>query len=183
MSTSQRGSERSGTSLLDTAESVYDSSVSCARGGPGRRPRRRPWRRIRPPQGAASRLGGRVAARRVERVHPPTERKPMPVKTVIPILNVSDVPASFAWFEVLGWRRGFSWNANGLIDDAGDRNEHGDASFGSVGSGDATIFLCHGGQGARGARLPKFPGDDETDGVWMCWWLDDLADVDRTHAL
>src|SRR5262249_16575625 len=113
----------------------------------------------------------------------PMERKAMPVKTVIPILNVSDVPASFAWFEVLGWRRGFSWNANGLSDDAGDRNEDGDASFGSVCSGNATIFLCHDGQGARGTSLPKFPGDDETDGVWMSWWVDDLADVDRTHAL
>jgi hypothetical protein len=89
----------------------------------------------------------------------------MPVKNLTPILNVSDVPASFAWFELLGWKRAFSWNEGGMIECAGDRNASGEASFGSVCCGEATIFLCHGGQGSRGTIQPKFPGDDATDGV------------------
>ena len=45
------------------------------------------------------------------------------------------------------------------------------------------IFLCKDAQGSRGERRPQFPGDDETDGVWMSWWLDTPADVDAAHAL
>jgi uncharacterized glyoxalase superfamily protein PhnB len=107
----------------------------------------------------------------------------MAVKGVTPILNVSSVPESFRWFESLGWRRGFSWNAGGSIAAAADRNEHGEAQFGSVCSGDAQIFLCHGSQGSRGTRLPRFPGDDDVDGVWMSWWVDGTAAVDALHAL
>lgn len=107
----------------------------------------------------------------------------MAVKGVTPVLNVSSVPASFAWFEALGWQRGFSWNDGGMIPHAADRNEHGPAGFGSVCSGEALIFLCHGGQGSRGTVEPKFPGDDATDGVWMSWWMESPADVDATHAL
>ena len=29
----------------------------------------------------------------------------MEVRFITPILNVSDIDASFAWFEKLGWRR------------------------------------------------------------------------------
>ncbi len=110
----------------------------------------------------------------------------MSVQSVTPVLNVSSVGASLAWFELLGWRRGFSWNDGGMIGagaDAAASNEHGDAGFGSVCSGEATIFLCHGGQGSRGTILPKFPGDDETDGVWMTWWMESPVDVDALHAL
>ncbi len=107
----------------------------------------------------------------------------MGVQSVTPVLNVSSVGASLAWFELLGWRRGFSWNAGGMICGAADSNEHGEAGFGSVCSGQAQIFLCHGGQGSRGTVFPKFPGDDETDGVWMSWWMESLADVDALHAL
>ena len=110
----------------------------------------------------------------------------MSVQSVTPVLNVSSVGQSFEWFEVLGWRRGFSWNDNGMIgSDAGalGANEHGEAGFGSVCSGDAQIFLCCGGQGSRGTILPKFPGDDQTDGVWMSWWMQSPADVDQLHAL
>lgn len=107
----------------------------------------------------------------------------MPVKGVTPILHVTDVPASFAWFEALGWRRGFSWNDGGIIAGGGDRNEHGAAGFGSVCSGDVSIFLCHGGQGSLGTILPKFPGDDATDGVWMSWWMNGPTEVDALHAL
>ena len=54
----------------------------------------------------------------------------MPVQSVTPVLNVSHVGQSFAWFEILGWQRGFSWNDCGMIGagkDAKDSNEHGDA--------------------------------------------------------
>ena len=30
---------------------------------------------------------------------------------VTPILNVSNILESFAWFERLGWTRGFSWGS------------------------------------------------------------------------
>lgn len=106
----------------------------------------------------------------------------MSIRSVTPVLNVSSVPASFAWFEALGWKRGFSWNGNGMIDGAADRNEHGEAGFGSVCSHDAQIFLCNGAQGSRGTLMPRWPGDDETDGVWMSWWMENPADVDALHA-
>ena len=37
----------------------------------------------------------------------------MPVRNVTPILNVSDVEASVAWFEKVGWREGFLWQDDG----------------------------------------------------------------------
>ena len=33
----------------------------------------------------------------------------MDAKAVTPILNVSDIVESFAWFEKLGWKKGFDW--------------------------------------------------------------------------
>jgi catechol 2,3-dioxygenase-like lactoylglutathione lyase family enzyme len=89
------------------------------------------------------------------------------VRHVTPILNVSDIEASFAWFEKLGWERVFRYENGG---------------FGAVGAGDAEIFLCEGAQGSRGTKKPKHPGDDETDGVWMSWWLESPAAVDEAHA-
>lgn len=107
----------------------------------------------------------------------------MSVQRVTPVLNVSSVGASMAWFEVLGWKRGFSWNDGGMICGTADSNEHGAAGFGSVCSGGAEIFLCQGGQGSQGTILPKFPGDDATDGVWMSWWMESPDDVDALHAI
>ena len=110
----------------------------------------------------------------------------MGVQSVTPVLNVSSIGESFAWFEQLGWRRGFSWNQGGLIGDgpnAQGANEHGEAGFGSVCSGKATIFLCRSGQGSRDTIMPRYPGDDETDGVWMSWWMDSPADVDALHSI
>ena len=113
----------------------------------------------------------------------------MPVQALTPILNVSNIAESFAWFELLGWHRGFSWNQGGRIGsglNAAATNEHGEASFGSVCSGDATIFLCRNGQGSRGTYLPPAAGGiptDATDGVWMSWWMDAPADVDGLYAL
>ena len=96
----------------------------------------------------------------------------MAVEALTPILNVSSIPASMDWVEKLGWKRGFSWPE-------GDP----DPGFGAVESGkDARIFLCRGAQGSRGTIMPKQPGDDETDGVWMSWWVSSLADVDALHA-
>lgn len=106
----------------------------------------------------------------------------MTIEGITPVLNVSDVPRSFAWFESLGWKRGFAWNDGGLVPGAADRNEHGAAHFGSVCVAKATIFLCRDGQGSRGTVVPRWPGDDQTDGVWMSWWLDSPASVDALHA-
>lgn len=33
----------------------------------------------------------------------------MIVKHISPILNVSDIKQSFAWFEKLGWEKGWDW--------------------------------------------------------------------------
>jgi hypothetical protein len=110
----------------------------------------------------------------------------MAVQRITPVLNVSSLGDSFAWFEALGWQRGFSWKDHGMIGEganAAASNEHGAAGFGSVCSGNAMIFLCRGAQGSRGTILPRFPGDDATDGVWMSWWMESLADVDRLHAI
>ena len=92
----------------------------------------------------------------------------MSVHYVIPILNVSDVGASIEWFELLGWKRGFTWNDGGPIDGAEYENEHGPANFGSVCSEHAEIFLCRNGQGAPG-------------GAWMSWWVKTPAEVDAVH--
>ena len=106
----------------------------------------------------------------------------MAITSITPVLNVRELPASFAWFEALGWRRGFAWNAGGTIARAADRDEHGEADFGSLCAGEATIFLCRDGQGSRGSVLPRHPGDDRTDGVWMSWWLDSVESLDELFA-
>jgi catechol 2,3-dioxygenase-like lactoylglutathione lyase family enzyme len=95
----------------------------------------------------------------------------MPVQNVTPILNVSSVTESIDWFAKLGWRQGFVWCDH-------DQTE---ASFGSVCSEEAEVFLCRGGQGSRGTMMPKFPGDDVIDGVWMSWWMASPAEVDALH--
>lgn len=60
----------------------------------------------------------------------------MIAKGITPILNVSDIQASFAWFEKLGWRKGWDWGTP--------------PTFGGVCSGAVEIFLCQNGQGGRG---------------------------------
>ena len=92
----------------------------------------------------------------------------MNVQAITPVLNVSSLEQSFAWFGKLGWRKCWDW---------GDPPQ-----FGAVGSGQVEIFLCLRGQGARGDPMPRGPWDDET-GTWTTWWLETPADVDRTHAL
>lgn len=102
---------------------------------------------------------------------------------ITPILNVSDVGASLAWFEKLGWKRCWTYNDGGPIEGAADRNESGPANFASVGSGESEIFLCRDGQGSRGSHLPKHYGDDDTGGVWMSWWVRTPSEVDAAHKL
>lgn len=87
-----------------------------------------------------------------------------------PILNVSSLDASFAWFAKLGWRKHWDW---------GDP-----PTFGAVRSGQCEIFLCRDGQGGRGrgANTATFgpDGDQAADrGVWMSVWVDDVDEVDR----
>jgi len=36
----------------------------------------------------------------------------MNVNRVTPILNVADIQQSFAWFEKLGWKKGWDWDKN-----------------------------------------------------------------------
>jgi catechol 2,3-dioxygenase-like lactoylglutathione lyase family enzyme len=93
----------------------------------------------------------------------------MYAKAMTPILNVSDMQRSFAWFEKLGWRKCWDWGTP--------------PTFGSVGSGECEIFFCLNGQGGRGGdeRRPTFgPGADEAaeTGVWISVWVDD---VDAVH--
>ena len=89
---------------------------------------------------------------------------------ITPILNVSDLPASFAWFAQWGWVKAWDWGTP--------------ASFGAVKSGNCQIFLCVDGQGGRGrgANTSTFgPGGDETAdrGVWMSVWVENVDEVHR----
>jgi catechol 2,3-dioxygenase-like lactoylglutathione lyase family enzyme len=93
----------------------------------------------------------------------------MLAKELIPILNVSNIDESFAWFEKLGWKKAWDW---------GDP-----PGFGAVTSGDRTIFLCLNGQGGRGkgdSKMTFGPQGDQTadKGVWMSIFVDD---VDKVH--
>ncbi|MEA2162806.1 MAG: hypothetical protein QOK37_933 [Thermoanaerobaculia bacterium] len=90
-----------------------------------------------------------------------------------PILNVSNIAESFAWFEKLGWKKGWDW---------GDP-----PTFGGVCSGKCEIFLCEEGQGGRAKRpLPAmngFEGSEKAEqGVWMSMWVDDV-DAIYAHCL
>jgi hypothetical protein len=93
----------------------------------------------------------------------------MLAKAVTPILNVSNFHESIAWFEKLGWTKGFQWGEP--------------PTFGAVCSGEFEIFLCQGAQGGRGNGGVKSTfgpdGDSAADkGVWMSIWVDD---VDAVH--
>ena len=95
----------------------------------------------------------------------------MIAKGVTPILNVSDLSATFAWFEKWGWKKLWDWGSP--------------PTFGAVGSGDVCIFLCKGAQGGRGKgpNTTTFAqdGDESADqGVWMSVWVED---VDEVHQL
>ena len=94
----------------------------------------------------------------------------MDAKRLTPILNVSDIQESFAWFEKLGWAKAWDWGSP--------------ATFGGVCSGECEIFLCENGQGGRGkgaVRMTFGPDGDETadKGVWMSIWVDNVDDIHR----
>ena len=94
----------------------------------------------------------------------------MHAKGLTPILNVSNIQESFAWFEKLGWTKGWDWGSP--------------PTFGGVCSGTCEIFLCQGAQGGRGkSDLAKSSGSDGSydaeRGVWMSIWVED---VDAIHA-
>lgn len=95
------------------------------------------------------------------------------VKALTPILNVSDIQASFTWFENLGWEKSFEW---------GDP-----VGFGGVCSGEVEIFLCEGAQGGRGkgpnTQTFNVEGGETGDkGVWMSLWVDDIDTVNESCA-
>jgi catechol 2,3-dioxygenase-like lactoylglutathione lyase family enzyme len=95
------------------------------------------------------------------------------VEQVIPILNVSDVTESVAWFGKLGWHPGFQWCST----------EGGPVDFGAVTVDDREIFLCWDGQGGRGRGANTATGgpgaDQQADkGAWVAIWVDD---VDAVH--
>jgi catechol 2,3-dioxygenase-like lactoylglutathione lyase family enzyme len=96
----------------------------------------------------------------------------MKVEHVVPILNVTDVEASVAWFGELGWEPGFQWSGT----------EGGPIDFGAVVADDLEIFLCRDGQGGRGRGETTSTRDDagqQADkGVWVAIWVDD---VDAVH--
>lgn len=94
----------------------------------------------------------------------------MRVKHLTPILNVSNIEESFAWFEKFGWKKGWDWGTP--------------PTFGGVLNGHMEIFLCQDAQGGRGASPVKMtfgPSGDETadKGVWMSIWVDDVDEVHR----
>jgi catechol 2,3-dioxygenase-like lactoylglutathione lyase family enzyme len=95
----------------------------------------------------------------------------MLAKRLTLILNVSDIQQSFAWFEKLGWQKGWDWG--------------NPPAFGGVCSGECEIFLCQDGQGGRGkSELTATRGlaDGEDQGVWMSIWVDDV-DAIHQHCL
>lgn len=94
----------------------------------------------------------------------------MEAKAINPVLNVSDIAASFAWFEKWGWKKLWDWGTP--------------PTFGAVGSGECEIFLCLDGQGGRGrgSNTSTFgdDGDETADkGVWMSLWVGSVDEVFR----
>ena len=94
----------------------------------------------------------------------------MQAKGITPILNVSDMRVSFAWFAKLGWHKVWEWGEP--------------TGFACVRSGECEIFLCHDAQGGRGKGNNETTfgpsGSDASDkGVWMSIWVDDVDEVHR----
>jgi uncharacterized glyoxalase superfamily protein PhnB len=92
----------------------------------------------------------------------------MQVEGITPVLNVSDIAASFAWFEKWGWKKKWDWGAP--------------PTFGAVSCDNATIFMCLNAQGGRGKGTNtttfQVNGDEAADkGVWMCVFVEDVAEV------
>ena len=94
----------------------------------------------------------------------------MLARRLTPILNVSNMQDSVAWFEKHGWTKAWDGGAP--------------PTFGGVCSGECEIFLCHNAQGGRGSSgfsATFGPGSNESAemGVWMSIWVDDVDAVHR----
>jgi hypothetical protein len=77
---------------------------------------------------------------------------------------------SFAWFEKLGWKKGWDWGSP--------------PTFGGVCFGECEISLCKKAQGGRAKSSTKMTfgpeGDEAGDkGVWMSIWVEIVDDVHR----
>lgn len=82
----------------------------------------------------------------------------MHVHQVVPILNVSNLPASFEWFAKFGWTKSWDWCPPGSMH----------PTFGAVVASDIEIFLCENGQGGR-----------DQNGVWLAIWVHDVDEIHR----
>ena len=71
---------------------------------------------------------------------------------LVPIVNVSSMEQSFAWFAKLGWEKAWDWGSP--------------PDFGGVCAGDQQIFLCLDGQGGRGEG-----------GAWLAFAVDDVDEA------
>lgn len=85
-----------------------------------------------------------------------------------PILNVSNIVESFAWFEKLGWKKGWDWGTP--------------PTFGGVCSGNCEIFLCENCQGGRGKSPNEQTFSSDSDeslekAVWMSIWVKDVDTI------
>ena len=94
----------------------------------------------------------------------------MRVTRLTPILNVSNMEESFAWFEKLGWQKSWDWGSP--------------PTFGGVCAGDCEIFLCLNGQGGRGksgfaATFGRGSNEAKERAVWMSIWVDDVDEIHR----
>jgi len=94
----------------------------------------------------------------------------MIAKGITPILNVSELAATFGWFEKWGWKKLWDWGTP--------------PTFGAIGSGEVCISLCRDAQGGRGkgSNTTTFTNDGyeaEDKGVWMSVWVEDVDAVHR----
>ncbi|MFN2637720.1 MAG: bleomycin resistance family protein [Gemmatimonadaceae bacterium] len=97
----------------------------------------------------------------------------MLAERLVPILNVSNIQASFVWFEKLGWKKAWDWGEP--------------PDFGGVCSGEYEIFLCENCQGGRGkgSSASTFGprGDVNADkGSWLAIMVEDVDAVHK-HCL
>jgi catechol 2,3-dioxygenase-like lactoylglutathione lyase family enzyme len=90
----------------------------------------------------------------------------MLAKLLIPILNVSHMEQSFAWFEKLGWKKSWDWGSP--------------PDFGCVSSGEIEIFLSLDSQGSRGKSDLASGATDK--GFWIRIMVENVDEV-HVHCL
>lgn len=100
----------------------------------------------------------------------PSNPRRMHIAHVIPILNVSNIQESFAWFEKFGWVKAWEWGEP--------------PDFGGVHLGQWQIYLCQDGQGGRGkSHLATTFGPGQEDrqgnGVWIWLAVDDVDAINE----